>query len=519
MFKTKRMVLLLLCALLALSGIAAAEEAGLTHQDVIDQWTQLMLDRAEEYKPQVRTLENGVQIQRTPTEYKIVSAQNVPGGVRSWNNKYLESDRRGCGACHTDFHELLSVENLEYVHCDLQTELNVPITYNTCYYCHTYISNMYLVSNWRDLIHGAHSSTNKAFAALGGDCWSCHYADEGGEMQIWDKVKYDVLWGIEPIANDAMNAEFVYDQEYCGSQDSMFTMAWFITHHYGPQYADENYERLTAAVRDVEPDLSLYDTWTLEVRGLVDNPTEFTVAELIEKFPSVTFKGSSQCIDNPVGGPYITQVEMTGISVRDIFEFVGLQDEAIGFDFDGEGETFEFMDNHGDAYVVYQIDGKPLAADIGFPIISFLPGMPADHHQRQIKTLTATADAPEAYEPSNNYWVVGAKPWFPERITTPNVGFMDIEEGTIIEAYEPYTIEGWADAFHDNIAAIEFSMDNGETWMHYDTSDTKSGRWVHWTFTFTPPEEAAYTIMVRSVNERGEATPEPVITMVNAKVL
>lgn len=522
--KKFNLALVLLCIILAVFSVAAAEGTPeLTHEDVMEQWTQATIERTEKYAPKVRTLSNGVQIQRTPSETAIISAQNVPGGVRSWNNKYLQADERGCAACHTDFADMLTFENLGYVHTDLHTEYDMPITYSTCYYCHTYISNQYLVSNWRDMIHGAHS--NSTFTAMGGDCWSCHYADEGGEMQIWDLVKYDLLWGIESVSAADVGAEFTYDQEFCGTKDGLFTMSWFIDHHgYGEQYL-EGYHRLTADTRGVDSvDLGLYDTWTIKIDGLVENPVEYTMAELIEKFPAETFKGVVHCIDNPVGGPLIGQVEMTGISVRTLLEACGVKDEALGYCAYSHAtnysfsESFEWMDKYGDGYLVYQVAGEPVKEEFGFPCFMYMPCMPADHAVREVDHIEATAASGSTYAPTNNYWIRGAKTWFPERVITPNVGIMGLEEGTIIEAYEPFTIEGWADAFHENIDAIEISMDNGKTWTKYDTSDTRPGRWVHWTFTFTPTKESAYTIMVRSVNDRGETTPEPIITMVNAKV-
>lgn len=522
MSKKKSLALVLLCAVLTVFGIASAEEAQPSHGDIMDQWTQLMIDRAEKNAPQIRTLENGVQIQRTPSEYEIISTQNVPGGTISWNNKYLKADQRGCTACHADFNDLLSVENLGYVHTNLETEYDIEITYKTCYYCHTYIGDLYHQVPWRDMIHGAHMGSN-AFDAMGGDCMSCHYADEGGTMQMWDEVKYEHLWGINNLASDTVTGEFAYDQEFCGTQDSMFTMAWFITHHYGEDYQD-NYHRISADYRGVDSvDLSVYDTWTIEFGGMLDKPVTYTMSELIEKFPSETFKAVTQCIDNPVGGPYITQVEMTGISVMDVLESCGIQEGAKGIHAQSRGvgndkESFEFMEQYGEAYLVYQVAGEPLKEEYGFPCMLYMPCMPADHHGREVIRVTVTAEDDSAYAPSNNYWTSG-KPWFPARVITPNSGFFSVKEGQIIEAYEPFTFEGWADDFHRDIKAIEFSFDQGATWTSFDTSDTKAGRWVHWTFTWTPPKEGAYTIMVRSVNENGEATPEPVKTMVNAKVL
>lgn len=51
--------------------------------------------RREKYAPVVRTLENGVKVQRTPYDQGI------------YNNYFLHSDERGCYACHDDLNEAL----------------------------------------------------------------------------------------------------------------------------------------------------------------------------------------------------------------------------------------------------------------------------------------------------------------------------------------------------------------------------------------------------------------------------
>lgn len=47
------------------------------------------------YAPKVRTLENGVKVQRTPYDQSI------------YNTYFLHSDERGCYACHNDLNEAL----------------------------------------------------------------------------------------------------------------------------------------------------------------------------------------------------------------------------------------------------------------------------------------------------------------------------------------------------------------------------------------------------------------------------
>lgn len=73
------------------------------------------------------------------------------------------------------------------------------------------------------------------------------------------------------------------------------------------------------------------------------------------------------------------------------------------------------------------------------------------------------------------------------------------------------TFQGYADDFDKSIVAMELSLDDGATWSSRDVSDTTADLWVHWTYAFTPDEPGTYRLKVRSINERGQASPQAVV--------
>lgn len=73
---------------------------------------------------------------------------------------------------------------------------------------------------------------------------------------------------------------------------------------------------------------------------------------------------------------------------------------------------------------------------------------------------------------------------------------------------EKVRFKGTAYDFGHSISAIEFSLDDGGHWTRYDTPDTNDYQNVTWTFDYTPEKAGAYVLKVRSVNDRGEASPE-----------
>ena len=76
---------------------------------------------------------------------------------------------------------------------------------------------------------------------------------------------------------------------------------------------------------------------------------------------------------------------------------------------------------------------------------------------------------------------------------------LPLQYGTVGTAM---TFEGYAGDYDRAIAAIQFSIDGGRTWTTCD-------KLVHWQFAYTPRQPGEFRLLVRSVNDRGEASPVP----------
>lgn len=71
----------------------------------------------------------------------------------------------------------------------------------------------------------------------------------------------------------------------------------------------------------------------------------------------------------------------------------------------------------------------------------------------------------------------------------------------------PFVLKGRAYDFGHSISAIEFSLDDGLHWTSYDTERTVDFRNVDWSMQMTLGEPGVYRMLVRSVNDCGEASP------------
>lgn len=68
--------------------------------------------------------------------------------------------------------------------------------------------------------------------------------------------------------------------------------------------------------------------------------------------------------------------------------------------------------------------------------------------------------------------------------------------------------KGKAYDFDGAIAALEFSLDDGETWTSYPTPGTNDYQTVSWVFDYVPKQAGFYFLKVRSVNSQGKKSPE-----------
>ena len=83
-----------------------------------------------------------------------------------------------------------------------------------------------------------------------------------------------------------------------------------------------------------EPTVIDGETWTLPITGLVDNPMDLTLNDIMTRYEPHSEFVTLSCISNRVGGPLIGTTYWTGASLQEILADAGLQaDRAIPADY------------------------------------------------------------------------------------------------------------------------------------------------------------------------------------------
>lgn len=72
---------------------------------------------------------------------------------------------------------------------------------------------------------------------------------------------------------------------------------------------------------------------------------------------------------------------------------------------------------------------------------------------------------------------------------------------------QPIEFSGYVDDFENNIAAIQFSLDDGVTWTTYEVVNATAERGVNWQFSYTPERAGCYLLKARAVDGTGATSP------------
>ena len=445
----------------------------------------------EDYAPVVKEMANGVLVQKTP--YNTGALDTQAGDVEaktitSWNTYFLDSDNRGCTACHTIEDAL---EMMETYHGIIYFGYNVEQGLQNCFGCHSFYDN-----NMRDAIHTLHRR-NEDFEDMGGSCESCHYIkrnDDGTiEYQRWDYVKYDVLRGIEDVAAENMNTSFEWNQTEVTPHEKM----------YYKSIKSNPEEWVTSEENTSEEE---FNNWTITFSGDIANPCTLTLAELIEKYGTETRLMKSHCTVNGPGQGMIYQAEVEGIPLKAVVEDLGLSEDVIMVSPVGDDGYYytiglqQMLDE--EALLVVGMNGDRIYAEQGWPVAFWCNEMSAGNFTKRVAEFR--------FETAGASWdfygdFVDATTGL--QFDKPNVGVLSAYDGQIFDFGETVHLEGYADAWNEPIRKIEFSFDHGATWVAYDIEDANTTQWVYWKLDINDiAAKGSYLIKIRVTSEMADGT-------------
>jgi DMSO/TMAO reductase YedYZ molybdopterin-dependent catalytic subunit len=243
--------------------------------------------------------------------------------------------------------------------------------------------------------------------------------------------------------------------------------------------------------------------WALEVKGLVTKPLKLTLQEFKSAAPAVERYQTFECISNEVGGDLIGNAKWKAVRARDILALAGVKPGAktvIWHAADGFTESIPIeiaMDPV--TLLAYEMNGEPIPQNHGAPVRVLLANR---YGMKQPKWLTAIEVTDREYRSVKGYWV--QQGWSQDAYVKVNSAFrVQTKDGAGL------ALGGWAYAGNRGISKVEFSPDDGKTWLPAALKEALGEHtWQLWSATWTPPRPGEYSIKVRATDGKGALQPE-----------
>ena len=291
------------------------------------------------------------------------------------------------------------------------------------------------------------------------------------------------------------------------------------------------------------PDSPDAATWKLTVDGLVDNPTDYSIADLKEKFEVVTMALAIECggngraaFDPPAKGNQWTLgavacSEWTGVRLKDVLTAGGVKDNVIytahvGADEHLSGNPDKLPISRGMPIAKAMSDNVLIAwaqngADIhpmnGAPLRLVVPGWPGSLSHKWLTRIylrdqvhdgpkmTGTSYrvpkypvAPGTKVPKEDFEIIERMP-VKSLITSPETGKAGGKE---------LEVRGHAWSGDRTVDKVEVSMDFGATWQDADlNAPINDGAWQNWRAKLTFPSNGYYEVWARATDSEGDMQP------------
>ncbi len=131
---------------------------------------------------------------------------------------------------------------------------------------------------------------------------------------------------------------------------------------------------------DINPIVPIVDekTWSLSVKGLVDNPLTISYEEL-KKMPSVEQYATLECVSNKIGGDLISTALWKGVRLKEILDRAIVKEGAKYIAFRcSDGYDVGIPLDRGlmdGTMLAYDMNLTPLTTKHGFPVRAIVPGL------------------------------------------------------------------------------------------------------------------------------------------------
>jgi len=268
----------------------------------------------------------------------------------------------------------------------------------------------------------------------------------------------------------------------------------------------------------------------LEVSGVgMARPISFSPDELKSTFHTHKIAAAVQCAGNrrsnmasykPVrglnwGSAAISNAEWTGVKLVDVLTYAGVKEDDVGhvifqgLDKDIEGSHYEAsipaasaMDPRKDVMIVFEMNGKPLPLDHGYPLRIIAPGIAGARQVKWVHKIVLSKEEStshwqrndyKSFNPSIDWNTLDYDKAVPIQEYPIQSAICEPKEGAVLED-DSVTVKGYAwSGGGRGIIRVEVSADGGKTWRDADLRQAtqplhRQWAWTLWEITIPLPE-------------------------------
>ncbi len=243
------------------------------------------------------------------------------------------------------------------------------------------------------------------------------------------------------------------------------------------------------------------EAWRLTLKGLIENPTTYSLQQLQEDFTPLNQYVTISCISNRIGGSLIGTTGWTGVSMQDILREVRPLPEATHIKITSADGFWEYVDldlvrEDQRIMLCYAWNEELLRVKHGFPLRIYIPDR---YGMKQPKWITEL-EFVDSW--GRGYWV--ERGWSAEAIvqTTSVIDTVAVEAAYEQNGQTLIPIGGIAYAGARGISKVEVRIDEGE-WQTAELRQPLSPlTWVIWRYDW-PMQSGEHTFEVRCYDGEG----------------
>ncbi len=258
-------------------------------------------------------------------------------------------------------------------------------------------------------------------------------------------------------------------------------------------------ENFYVVSKNLEDPVVSSEDWLLKIDGETKTKEQLNLEDLLS-LPAREEFVTLECVSNPVGGLLISTARWKGVRLRDLLDVVKLEPNVVDVAFyaeDGYSESLTLEKAmSAEVMVAYEMNGEPLPDSHGFPARLLVPGYFGLKSVKWLKRI-----APVNYD-FTGFWQHRGWSDLPPVKTTSQFRIPANKAGAPLPEIP---LGGIAFAGDRGIRAVEFSVDDGETWQPARVQNPLSPyTWSHWRAQWKPPGAGAYDLRVRATDGNGE---------------